>query len=261
MHAMDWQGVLSGQPLQWIISGFLTTLWVTLAGIVLATLIAISLLSLRLTGNRLAKTMVGVWVSVFRNTPLLVQLMFWYFAAWNWLPRDVISFISADHPWSILPGDVWWLTPEFICSAWGLGVFTSAFLVEEIASGLQAVSAGQREAAVAQGFSSWAIFHHILLPQGLANAWQPIVGQYLNLMKLSSLASGIGFAELTYQVRQIESYNAHALEAFAVGTALYLFTGIVLGMLLTRLGPRPAAGKSSKVRMRIFSVRSILHDR
>ncbi|MCX8976378.1 hypothetical protein NLN78_23295, partial [Citrobacter portucalensis] len=42
----------------------------------------------------------------------------------------------------------WWLTPEFICSAWGLGVFTSAFLVEEIASGLQAVSAGQREAAV-----------------------------------------------------------------------------------------------------------------
>ena len=54
MHAMDWQGVLSGQPLQWIISGFLTTLWVTLAGIVLATLIAISLLSLRLMGNRLA---------------------------------------------------------------------------------------------------------------------------------------------------------------------------------------------------------------
>ena len=187
--------------------------------------------------------------------------MFWYFAAWNWLPRDVISFINADHPWSILPGDVWWLTPEFICSAWGLGVFTSAFLVEEIASGLQAVSAGQREAAVAQGFSSWAIFRHILLPQGLANAWQPIVGQYLNLMKLSSLASGIGFAELTYQVRQIESYNAHALEAFAVGTALYLFTGIVLGMLLTRLGPQSASGKSSKIRMRIFSVRSILHDR
>ncbi len=44
-------------------------------------------------------------------------------------------------------------------------------------------------------------------------------------MKLSSLASGIGFAELTYQVRQIESYNAHALEAFAVGTALYLALG------------------------------------
>lgn len=98
MLAMDWQGVLSGQPLQWIISGFLTTLWVTLAGIVLATLIAIFLLGLRLTGNRFNKAVVSVWVSVFRNTPLLVQLMFWYFAAWNWLPRNVITFINAEHP-------------------------------------------------------------------------------------------------------------------------------------------------------------------
>ncbi len=56
-------------------------------------------------------------------------------------------------------------------------------------------------------------------------------------MKLSSLASGIGFAELTYQVRQIESYNAHALEAFAVGTALYLALGVAMGVALTRLGP------------------------
>ena len=261
MFDLDWQGVLSGQPLQWIISGFLTTLWVTLAGAILATVLAIFLLSLRLTGNRVAVAVVSVWVSVFRNTPLLVQLMFWYFAAWNLLPRGVISFINDDHPWSILPGDVWWLTPEFLCSAWGLGVFTSAFLVEEIASGLQAVSAGQREAAVAQGFSSWATFRHILLPQGLTNAWQPIVGQYLNLMKLSSLASGIGFAELTYQVRQIESYNAHALEAFAVGTALYLLTGIALGFLLTRLGPTPAGVRPSTGKTRVFSFRSILHDR
>lgn len=81
------------------------------------------------------------------------------------------------------------------------------------------------------------MFRYILLQQGLANAWQPVVGQYLNLMKLSSLASGIGFAELTYQVRQIESYNAHALEAFTFGTALYLLTGLVMGMVLVRIGP------------------------
>ena len=153
------------------------------------------------------------------------------------LPLAARDFINDSHSWSILPGDVWWLTPEFLCSMWGLGVFTSAFLVEEIAAGLRAVSHGQREAALSQGFSPWGELRFILLPQGLANAWQPIVGQYLNLMKLSSLASGIGFAELTYQVRQIESYNAHALEAFAVGTALYLALGIVMGLALTRFGP------------------------
>ena len=219
---LDWHGVLSGQPLQWIISGFLTTVWVSVAGILLATLLAVLLLALRLGGGRAGRGLVAAWVSLFRNTPLLVQLLFWYFAAWNLLPLAVKEVVNDEHAWSILPGNVWWLTPEFLCSMWGLGVFTSAFLVEEIASGLRAVSPGQREAALSQGFTPWQELRFILLPQGLANAWQPIVGQYLNLMKLSSLASGIGFAELTYQVRQIESYNAHALEAFAVGTALYL---------------------------------------
>ncbi|ROP50072.1 amino acid ABC transporter membrane protein 1 (PAAT family) [Enterobacter sp. BIGb0383] len=234
---LDWQGVFSGPPLQWLISGFLTTLWVSVAGIVLATLLAIMLLGLRLAGGRPGRALVACWVSLFRNTPLLVQLLFWYFAAWNLLPLTVKDFVNDEHGWSILPGNVWWLTPEFLCAMWGLGVFTSAFLIEEIASGLRAIPDGQREAALTQGFSTLGLFRHILLPQGLANAWQPIVGQYLNLMKLSSLASGIGFAELTYQVRQVESYNAHALEAFAVGTLLYLLTGVIFGVLLTRLTP------------------------
>lgn len=234
---LDWHGVLSGQPLQWIISGFLTTLWVSVAGIILATLLAILLLALRLGGGRAGRILVTSWISLFRNTPLLVQLLFWYFAAWNLLPLAVRDFINADHSWSILPGNVWWLTSEFLCSMWSLAVFTSAFLLEEIASGLRAVGRGQREAALSQGFSPWQALRHILLPQGLNNAWQPIIGQYLNLMKLSSLASGIGFAELTYQVRQIESYNAHALEAFAIGTLLYLALGVVMGGVLSCVGP------------------------
>ncbi|WP_436858508.1 amino acid ABC transporter permease [Citrobacter tructae] len=259
MTVMDWQGVLTGLPLQWIVSGFLTTLWVSAAGIVLATLLAILLLALRLSGSRFGLLLVAGWVSLFRNTPLLVQLMFWYFAGWNLLPRDIIDFVNAEHTWSVLPGNVWWLTAEFLCSVWGLAVFTSAFLVEEIASGLQAVSAGQREAALSQGFSAWRTFRYILLPQGLVNAWQPVVGQYLNLMKLSSLASGIGFAELTYQVRQIESYNAHALEAFAIGSALYLLTGVALGMSLTFFGPTPKR-KTTRRSLRVL-FRSSQHDR
>lgn len=235
MLTLDWQGVLSGQPLQWILSGYLTTLWVSAIGIVLAGLLTGLFLLLRLAGGRVGRGVVAAWISLFRNTPLLVQLLFWYFAAWNLLPQGLRDDINAPHSGSVLPGDVWWLSPEFLCSAWGLAAFTSAFLIEEIIAGMRAVSPGQVEAALSQGFSRQALLRHILLPQGLTYAWQPVVGQLLNLMKLSSLASGIGFAELTYQVRQIESYNAHALEAFAVGTGLYLLTGIALGLLLARL--------------------------
>lgn len=245
---IDWAGVLSGQPLQWIISGFLTTVWVTLAGIILATALTLLLLGLRLAGGRLGRGVVAVWVSLFRNTPLLVQLLFWYFAAWNFLPQELRGFINDEHSGSILPGNVWWLTPEFLSAAWGLGLFTSAFLLEEIRSGLHAVPKGQVEAALSQGFSPWALFRWVLLPQGLVNAWQPVVGQYLNLMKLSSLATGIGFAELTYQVRQIESYNAHALEAFAVGTVLYLLLGLIMSVLFTWFGPLSPKRKQAAVK-------------
>lgn len=247
---IDWAGVLTGQPLQWIISGFLTTVWVTLAGVLLATALTLLLLGLRLSVGRIGRAVVAVWVYLFRNTPLLVQLLFWYFAAWNVLTQALRGFINDEHSGSILPGNVWWLTPEFLCAAWGLGLFTSAFLVEELRSGLQAVPQGQVEAALSQGFSSWSIFRWILLPQGMRNAWQPVVGQYLNLMKLSSLATGIGFAELTYQVRQIESYNAHALEAFAVGTVLYLALGLVMGGLFAWLGPRPSEHKRQVTKVR-----------
>ena len=80
-------------------------------------------------GARLAGR-VGLVVS---HTPLLVQLLFWYLPAWNLLPLAVKEVVNDEHAWSILPGNVWWLTPEFLCPMWGLGVFTSAFLVEEIA--------------------------------------------------------------------------------------------------------------------------------
>jgi len=235
---LDWAGVLTGQPLQWIISGFMATLYITLIGSILATVVTLLMLSLRLAPGRLSRGLVAVYVSVFRNTPLLVQLLFWYFAAWSILPSSWRFYIGDIHPWGVLPGDVAWLAPEFLCASWGLALFSAAFLIEEIQAGLNSVPAGQTEAALSQGLSQGQILRYVMLPQGLINAWQPLVGQYLNLMKLSSLASGISFAELTYQIGHVESYNAHALEAFAIGTGLYLLLGILMGSLMLLLGPK-----------------------
>ncbi|MBU9852609.1 amino acid ABC transporter permease [Rahnella aceris] len=249
----DWAGVLSGQPLQWIISGFLTTLYVSLAGSLIATLLTVLLIALRLSTSRIARGAVAAFVSVFRNTPLLVQLLFWYFAAYGALPQSWRFYIGDNHPWATFPGNIAWLTPEFLCAAWGLALFTAAFLVEEVQAGLNSVPKGQTEAAISQGFSRKTLLLSILLPQALTNAWQPVTGQYLNLMKLSSLATGIGFSELTYQVSQIESYNAHAFEGFAVGTLLYLALGLILGGLMTAVGPkrpqrRPQAAMTEETR-------------
>lgn len=234
----DWTSVLTGQPIVWISTGFVTTLLVTLAGSLLATAIMLLLLALRVMPGHIGRLLVIFLVSLFRNTPLLIQLFFWYFVAWTMLPISWRDYLVDDHSWATLPGGLTWLTPEFICAAWGLAAFSAVYLLEELQAGINALSAGQREAAIAQGFSHLAILRHILLPQGIRNAWQPLVGQYLNLMKLSSLTSAIGFGELTYYISQIESYNSHALEGFAIGTALYLLLGLTMGGVLLRLGPR-----------------------
>lgn len=235
----DFAGVLTGQPGQWLLSGFLMTLYVSLVGALIATLLAVLLLGLRIAPLAPVRGLAIAIVELFRNTPILVQFLFWYFAAYNLLPRSFRDYITAEHPWAVLPVGNVLLAPEFIAAAWGLGVFTAAFLAEELRAGLNAMPRGQREAALSQGFGHWQILRYVLLPQALANSWQPLVTQYLNLMKLSSLASAISLAELTYQVRQIESYNAHAFEAFAVGTVLYLFLGLVLGQVLVAIGPKP----------------------
>jgi len=233
----DWAGVLSGAPGAWLVTGFLTTLWITVAASLLASLLAVVLVGLRAGKSLLPRAMAIAVTEIFRNTPLLVQILFWYFVAFTALPAEWRIFISDDHPWATLPGDVAVISPEFLASAWGLAIFSAVYIAEEIRAGLAAVPGGQREAAISQGFGHWATLAYVLLPQALKNAFQPVVGQYLNLMKLSSLATAIGLAEITYQVRQIESYNAHAFEAFAIGTALYLGLGLVMERLSRLLAP------------------------
>lgn len=243
----DFAGVLTGQPGQWLLSGFLMTLYVTLVGSLVASVLAIVLLGLRIAPSAPLRWIAEAIIEVFRNTPILVQFLFWYFAAYTALPLPVRDFITGNHPWAVLPVNNILIAPEFIAAAWGLGIFAAAFLAEELRAGLNAVARGQREAAISQGFSHWQTLRLILLPQALVNSWQPIVTQYLNLMKLSSLASAISLAELTYQVRQIESYNAHAFESFAIGTLLYLALGLILSWTLTALGPR-RPGSRARIR-------------
>jgi polar amino acid transport system permease protein len=244
---LDFSAVLAGQPGQWLLSGLLMTLYVTIAGSLIATVLAVMLLALRIAPSRALNGIAVAIIEVFRNTPILVQFMFWYFAAFGLLPRAVRDFVTADHTWAVLPVKNVVLAPEFLAAAWGLGVFIAAFLAEELRAGLNAVPKGQTEAAISQGFTYGETLRLILLPQALANCWQPLVTQYLNLMKLSSIASAIGLAEITYQVRQVESYNSHAFEAFAVGTAFYLLIGLALGQALGALGPHPPGGRRKAV--------------
>jgi polar amino acid transport system permease protein len=229
---IDWAGIFTGEPAHWLVEGLEVTLALTLSAGLGASVVAIFLTALRLSASTPCRWLGRGIVGVFRNTPLLVQLLVWYFVGFGVLPAGVRAWLIADHPWAVLTGNVSLLAPEFLAATWGLSLFVGVFLSEEIQAGLNAVPRGQWEAAASQGLGSWDVLASVLLPQALRNARQPIVGQYLNLMKLSSIACSIGLAELTYQARVIESYNSHAFEAFAAGTILYLGIGFLMERLL-----------------------------
>jgi polar amino acid transport system permease protein len=224
--AIDWSGALTGQPLHWLLSGLVVTLVITFAASGIASAVAVGLTALRLSSAAPVRLATRGAVSLVRNTPLLIQLLVWYFVGFGLLPQGLKAWMTGDHPWCVLPGQVSLLAPEFAASAWGVGLFIGVFLSEELQAGLNAVALGQREAAASQGLTGWDTLASILLPQALRNAYQPVVGQYLNLMKLTSVTCSIGLAEITYQARQVESFNSHA------ATALYLAIGFVLERVL-----------------------------
>lgn len=230
--SLDWSAVLSGQPRQWLIAGLWGTIGLTFWASLLATLLAVLLLALRLSRHRPARLAAAGYVTLFRNTPLAVQLLFWYFGGLQCLPQAVRDGLS-DGP-TVLGVAV--PSTEMLVGVWSLGLFAAAFLAEDLRAGVRAVPAGQMEAALSQGFSRWQSLRLVILPQALAHAWQPLIGQYLNLMKNSPLTMSIAVAELMYKTSQIESYNLHGIEAYAVASVLYLAIGLVMSLLLARLG-------------------------
>lgn len=97
-----------------------------------------------------------------------------------------------------------------------------AFIAEELRAGIQAVPAGQWEAGRALGLPGRDIWRQIVLPQAFRISLPPLLGQYMNAVKNSSLTMAIGLAELSYASRQVETETFKTFQAFGVATLLYI---------------------------------------
>jgi polar amino acid transport system permease protein len=127
---------------------------------------------------------------------------------------------------------------EFAAAVIALTIYTSAFIAEDIRSGIRSIPKEQMEAARSSGFSYLRSMQYIILPQAIRITIPPLINQFLNLMKNSSLAMTIGVAELTYQARQVESYTFKGYEAFTAATLVYLFISLVITALVNLYNKR-----------------------
>lgn len=214
-YQFDWQIITSGKYFYWLLSGVKVTLQLSIISIFLSFLLGLVIAVMRMSNFKPFRWFSIVYLEFFRNTPLLVQIFFWYFGSYKILPESVNNWLNNTNF-------------EFASAVIALTIYTSAFIAEDIRSGVLTIPKEQMEAARSAGFSYLRSMQYIILPQAIRITIPPLIGQFLNLTKNSSLAMTIGVAEITYQARQVESYTFKGFEAFTAATIVYLVISLVI---------------------------------
>ncbi|AOZ51147.1 amino acid ABC transporter permease [Chromobacterium vaccinii] len=219
-------GVGSEIYLSWFASGLGWTLAVSLSGWIIALLLGIAVGVARTLPNRWIASLATVYVELFRNVPLLVQLFVWYFLVPDLLPEGAQVWFKQD----LSP-----TTSQFLSVVVCLGLFTAARVAEQVRTGIEALPRGQRNAAMAVGFSLGQTYRHVLLPQAMRIIIPPLTSEFLNIIKNSSVASLIGLAELLAQTKQTAEFSANLFEAFTLATVIYFTLNMSLMLMMNAL--------------------------
>ena len=228
--------------------GLLNTLRVSCIAIVICTLWGTLLGIGRLSNNALARGLCYAYTELFRNIPLLLQLLMWYVVLVELMPdtetplrfRDwaLRSKEGLELPWCMSDGLT--LSPEFLALTWGLTLYTSAFVAEVVRSGIQSVPIGQIEAALSIGLSPWQRLRLVILPQALRLIVPPLTNQYLNAIKNSSLAVAIGYPDLVSISNTTLNQTGRAVECIAIVMAVYLTLSLLTASAMNYFNRRAA---------------------
>ncbi|WP_295047998.1 amino acid ABC transporter permease [uncultured Paracoccus sp.] len=224
MGNLDFSAVLTGQYMGWLVDGLKLTMLLAAGAWLIAFVLAVILAVLRATEWKPAVWLVSAYVEIHQNIPLLVQVMFWYFAMPELLPEAVRMWLNDRNI-------------EFTLAMISIGLCFAAYMSEALRSGLRAVPRTQYEAGRAAGFSYLQTMRYVTVPQALRLSVPPLVNYSLLLFKNTSIAMAIGVHELTYQSRQIESDTFRTFEVFIIATGIYLafsFLIMALGTLYER---------------------------
>lgn len=238
--------------------GLLNTVSVASVAIVASVLLGGALGLGQLARNPLLARLCEAYVELFRNVPLLLQVLIVYVLligrlplpheAWQLGPDIWLSKSGLALPWPAftdagmmlerpLLGRFTFrggamLTPEFIAVAAALTLFTAAYIAEVVRGSVQAVSQRQTEAALALGLNDLQAMRFVVVPQALRSMIPPLANQLLNLIKNSSLAVAVGYPDLVAVADTTLNQSGHAVECIAIIMAVYLTLSLITAALM-----------------------------
>lgn len=203
-----------------VLQGAGITIFLSAASIVIATVLAIAGAMGRISRNPAANAVAAFYVSLFRGTPLLVQIYFAYYA----LPQ--LGIVLDAIPTGIA----------------ALSLNYGAYMSETFRAGIQAVPRGQREAAAALGMPERLIMRRVVLPQAFRIVIPPIGNEFVAMLKDSALVSTITVHETLFMAQRIGRTAFEPVAALIIAAAVYWVLTIIFSFFQERLEKRMARG-------------------
>ena len=211
--------------------GWLNSLKVIASSLILATFLGTLIGFTRAGKNSLLGLISAGYITIIRQTPLLLQLMFWYFVGFLGLKDNI--FIQTKNIFNISNQGIEFsgliFSSEFLALLLGLSIFTSAYIAEVIRGGILSVPRGQWEAFRSLGLSERKGLIRIILPQALPAIIPGLTSQYLNLAKNSTLAIAVGYSDIYAINDTIINQTGRAIECFLI----LLVSFLLLNLLIT----------------------------
>jgi glutamate/aspartate transport system permease protein len=206
--------------LDWLLQAWGQTVNVALLSLVVALVVGSIVGTVRtLPDSPWLVRLANAWVELFRNIPLLVQIFLWYHV----LP--VLVPVFAD-------------TPKLLLVVFGLGLFTSARIAEQVRAGLQALPRGQRYAGMALGLSTFQYYRYVLLPMAFRIIVPPLTSEAMNIFKNSSVAYAVSVTELTFFAQQAGEETSRGIEIYMAVTALYIISAFTINRIMAYIEKR-----------------------
>jgi glutamate/aspartate transport system permease protein len=181
--------------------------------------------TLRTTPLKWVVRLGNLYVEIFRNVPLIVQMFLWFFVFPEFLPKALGDWIKQmPPPWASY-------VPAVLC----LGIFTSVRVAEQVRAGINSLPRGQRMAGIAMGLTETQTYRTVILPQAFRIILPPLTSEFMNVIKNSSVALTIGLLELTGRARAMQEFSFRVFEAFTAATVIYLLTNLIVVLAMRAL--------------------------
>jgi len=227
-----------------LMRGFYTTVRLSFWGIILATVFGVVGGIARTSSHLCLRWLATTYVETMRNLPPLVIIFIAYFFVGDQLlaPLEIDDWAYTLSPasqavLSTLLAKPGYLT-QFLAALMTLAIFEGAYITEIVRAGIESVDKGQWEASHALGFTRYQQMRHIILPQTFQRIMPPMAGQFISLIKDSSIVSVISIQELCFQGIELMTSTLHTIEIWTVVTLMYLALTMPCSLLVERLENR-----------------------